>query len=971
MATKSRGKPKTRRTTKKKKPEPLLKQIGALLMRYEVIGVFLVLVSALTLLSLITDSRGSVTSLWIDALDSFVGIGIWGIPFFTGALGLWLIIYAIDQLDNLAWQRPLGFAMMLFALITGASLVQLRQVTTNVGPPSPQSGGGLVGDFFALALRNTIGLGGAWAIVTLLAICGIVVFADRFLQRQGFLLWYWYQDWRDGRLPSLHHELPPEQQTLFQPEDYPPRAASGKMPSWQKWLNWRNPFSGDEPMLPSDLPDGNQASQDHPPANGVKGGTAPTSRPTQQTPARKATPTKLEKPAPAKPNPPDKMPAARIIGGGATEWQPLRLPQLDQVLQSWDRVVDNDDFIRLQGAKIQETLALFGVPVSFEGVNQGPTVTQYLIRPGYEERIVKGELKRTKVKVSKISGLGNDLALALAASSVRIEAPVPGTSYVGVEVPNQSTNTVGLRELMESEAFVEKGGKLKIALGEDVKGNAIVADMAKMPHLLIAGATGAGKSVCINSIISCLLCTHTPESLRMLMIDPKMVELSVYNRVPHLLSPVVTEVDKASAVLYWAVKEMERRYQLCSKANARDLERYNAYLQKRGEKPLPYILVIVDEMADLMMAAPEEVEKYICRLAQMARAVGIHMIIATQRPSVDVITGLIKANFPSRIAFAVSSQTDSRVILDSPGAERLLGKGDMLYMGADGSKLDRMQGTFLSDDEINNVVRYWKGVRVMDERPSQSLEANGLNSNGATDMDVVGGTAANGAAQFEADAAGLDSFSGALSDKRTDSNAPNRTAKHTADHTEGTSRSRTRRSSSERGSQERPALSRPDSGRLDLQATQGGGRASYGAPDEQPTLFEQVEEMRAIDARDDLFDYAIRVVQEEGRGSTSLLQRKLKIGYNRASRLIDQLEAAGIVGPDQGKSQGRAVLTNQSRGNSSSNTHSPDSGYPNQMEGREPAVDAHHDSHSPHSLDSQDPHIIGRPDEPDSDRIWF
>ncbi|MCB0051163.1 MAG: DNA translocase FtsK, partial [Caldilinea sp.] len=285
-----------------------------------------------------------------------------------------------------------------------------------------------------------------------------------------------------------------------------------------------------------------------------------------------------------------------------------------------------------------------------------------------------------KVKVAKIAALSNDLALALAASSVRIEAPIPGTNYVGVEVPNQASNVVGLKELMESDAFGEKKRTLPIALGEDVKGQPIVSDMARMPHLLIAGATGSGKSVCINSIIACLLLTHTPDNLRLLMIDPKMVELSIYNGVPHLLSPVVTEVDKASGVLFWAVKEMERRYTLFSKANARDLPRYNAYLQKNGEKPLPYIVVIVDEMADLMMAAPEEVEKHICRLAQMARAVGIHLIIATQRPSVDVITGLIKANFPARIAFAVTSQIDSRVILDIPGAERLLGRGDMLFM---------------------------------------------------------------------------------------------------------------------------------------------------------------------------------------------------------------------------------------------------------------------------------------------------
>ena len=286
------------------------------------------------------------------------------------------------------------------------------------------------------------------------------------------------------------------------------------------------------------------------------------------------------------------------------------------------------------------------MPVDFEGANKGPSVTQYLIRPGYVERKVRGETKRIKVKVNKITTLANDLALALAAPSVRIEAPIPGTNYVGVEVPNSESNKVGLKDLMESDEYAKRKGNLIIALGEDVKGKPIVTDLTRMPHLLIAGATGSGKSVCINSIIISLLLTHTPDTLRMLMIDPKMVELSVYNGIPHLLAPVVTEVDKASGILFWAVKEMERRYSLLSKVGARDLARYNSYLEKRGEKRLPFIVVVVDEMADLMMAAPEEVEKHICRLAQMARAVGIHLIIATQRPSVDVITGLIKANFP-------------------------------------------------------------------------------------------------------------------------------------------------------------------------------------------------------------------------------------------------------------------------------------------------------------------------------------
>jgi S-DNA-T family DNA segregation ATPase FtsK/SpoIIIE len=318
--------------------------------------------------------------------------------------------------------------------------------------------------------------------------------------------------------------------------------------------------------------------------------------------------------------------------------------------------------------------------------------------------------------------------------------------------------------------------------------------------------------------------------------------LSVYNGIPHLLSPVVTEVDKAAGVLFWAVKEMERRYSLCSKVGARDLVRYNEYLVKRGEKPLPYIVVVVDEMADLMMAAPEEVEKHICRLAQMARAIGIHLIIATQRPSVDVITGLIKANFPSRIAFAVTSQTDSRVILDVPGAERLLGRGDMLFMAPDASKLERLQGTFLNDEEINRIIRYWKGFRTLDDRSSTTL-SSGL-------------------------AAPTDDL---------DSHASGRSA-------------------------DRSSLF-DDAGKSSLPATGLSQPPLLDLP-----ILDQVKAMQAADGRDEFFEEAVRIVRETGRGSVSLLQRKLRIGYNRASRLVDQLEEAGVLGPDQGGAAGREVM---------------------------------------------------------------
>jgi S-DNA-T family DNA segregation ATPase FtsK/SpoIIIE len=363
---------------------------------------------------------------------------------------------------------------------------------------------------------------------------------------------------------------------------------------------------------------------------------------------------------------------------------------------------------------IEEALADFDVYARVVEVNPGPTVTQFGLRPGYRERKDRqgNVVRRDKIKVSEILALHNDLALALAAPSIRIEAPVPGRQLVGIEVPNGGTGTVALRDLLESERFakVSTRTKLAVGLGQDVSSNVVIADLAKMPHLLIAGATGSGKSVCVNSIIVSLLCQATPDELKLLMIDPKRVELTGYNGIPHLLRPVVTEADKVVSVLRWVTHEMDERYRRLEQLGARNVDGYNRLRLTRSElPPMPYLVVVIDEMADIMLMAGEEVEPALCRLAQMARAVGIHLIVATQRPSVDVITGLIKANFPTRIAFAVMSQVDSRTILDSVGAEKLLGRGDMLFLAADAPKPVRLQGTWVADDEIPLIVQHWQG----------------------------------------------------------------------------------------------------------------------------------------------------------------------------------------------------------------------------------------------------------------------
>ncbi len=401
-----------------------------------------------------------------------------------------------------------------------------------------------------------------------------------------------------------------------------------------------------------------------------------------------------------------------------------RLPPIDILDRSPEVEFGQAD--NMQRARlIEEALASYGVESKVVQINAGPTVTQFGVEPGWDRkmreirerdrdgnvRIRLEEVSKTRVKVERITSLANDLSLALAAPSIRIEAPVPGKSVVGIEVPNTISSLVSLRGVIETSAFqkIEAKSKLCLALGKGAGGEAAAADLTRMPHLLIAGATGSGKTVCLNSIICCLLLHNTPNEARFIMIDPKRVELTPFNSIPHLATPVLVDTDKALSTLRWLNQEMNRRYQELAKAGARNIEGYNR--NKRGDEKLPYLMLIIDELADLMMAGFDEVEHTLCRLAQLARATGIHLIVATQRPSVDVVTGLIKANFPTRISFAVTSQVDSRTILDSGGAEKLLGRGDMLYMPTEAAKPKRLQGCFVSDAEAERLVYFWASQR--------------------------------------------------------------------------------------------------------------------------------------------------------------------------------------------------------------------------------------------------------------------
>ena len=391
------------------------------------------------------------------------------------------------------------------------------------------------------------------------------------------------------------------------------------------------------------------------------------------------------------------------------------LPPLD-ILSRGDTFKPDKRSINMTAGLIEKTLDEFGIPAKVVGFRTGPTVTQFAVEPGY---IDKSDDERQKIRVSQISSLQRDLALALSAERLRIEAPVPGKSYVGIEIPNPNSADVQLRPLIESEAYQRVNSPLALTLGRDVSGRPVVSDLGTMPHLLIAGTTGSGKSVCITAITACLVMNNTPEDLKIAMIDPKRVELMRFNGLPHLMGNVETEIDRILGVLRWATSEMDYRYKLLENARARNIDSYNRKMERQNKAKLPKIVILIDELADLMISAPDQTEHAVIRLAQKARAIGIHLILATQRPSTDVVTGLIKANFPTRISFTVASSIDSRVILDTGGAETLLGRGDMLFLHPEIGLPMRAQGVIVPDKELNKIIRWWKKQEKTEEKPQQ------------------------------------------------------------------------------------------------------------------------------------------------------------------------------------------------------------------------------------------------------------
>lgn len=473
-----------------------------------------------------------------------------------------------------------------------------------------------------------------------------------------------------------------------------------------------------------------------------------------------------------------------------------RLPAIDLLINEKGTRPD-ERTINQSAGMIEKTLAEFGLPVKVIGFQVGPTVTQFAVEPGFVDKGGgEDQEAKQKVRVSQISSLARDLSLALSAERLRVQAPVPGRPYVGIEIPNPRSSIVRMRPIMESEEFIKSNSPLTVALGRNVSGEPVVADLASMPHLLIAGATGSGKSICISALTTCLAMNNTPEDLRLVMVDPKMVEMVRFNGLPHIIGKVETELERMLAVLRWTVAEMDRRYKLLEKARVRDIDAYNKKMRKIDDgEVMPRLVVLIDELADLMMLSSEQTEQALVRLAQMGRATGIHLVLATQRPSTDVVTGLIKANFPARISFAVASSVDSRVILDVQGAESLLGKGDMLYLPPEAGGPVRVQGVLLSEKEVDQVIDYWQTTWESIEEDEEVPWANITFDDGGDD--------------------------------------------------------------------------------------------------------------------DGLIEDAIEIVQKTGRASASMLQRRLRVGYPRAARLIDQLEELGVVGPSQGPGKERDVLVGE------------------------------------------------------------
>ena len=713
--------------------------------RIDIFAIILIVIGTLTLVSLFTQSSGSVTGWWVRILSQGIGWGVYLLPLVLIIFGLWMLLRNIESIPKISPERVIGAILFFINLFTWFHLI----IDGEYLEAREGLGGGYIGAFFKIQLVETLGKPGtvigliAWLFISLiltldLSMASVIKKIGEFLKTVLSKVFALIK----GMVDNFRERRNAQKASI---------APQGKTAVLQ-----------------------NTTQAEIKPKQTQKSGTSSESD----------------------------------VSGSYVDQLPTRpvwvLPNPKEILDPAVEPPDDTENDRHRARVIEETLQSFGAPAHVVEIRRGPTITLFGIEPDF----IETRNGKTRVRVSKITSLADDLALALAASRIRIQAPVPGKGYIGIEVPNQKISLVSLHEVISSSAYINLDSPLKIALGKDVAGKTVAADMTAMPHLLIAGTTGAGKSVCINDILGCLLLHMTPDELRLILVDPKRVELTGYNGIPHLLSPVIVDAEHVVGALQWMIREMENRYRKFSETHTRNIADYNTMCEKTQGKKLPYLMVVIDELADLMLLAPDEAERTITRLAQLARATGIHLIIATQRPSTDIITGLIKANFPARIAFAVASSVDSRVILDQPGAERLLGRGDMLFQAPDAPAPVRIQTAYISDHEINRLAAYWRGFTVSSiapERPDQS-------------------------AAFQ---------------------------------------------------------------------------TNTGVHLKQKPLWEEMEADKDLDPK---FKEAIEILREEGQASISLLQRKMRIGYTRAARMIDMMEQKGIVSEPDPKTQIRNFL---------------------------------------------------------------
>lgn len=713
--------------------------------RVDIFAILLLLIGFLTLVSLFTQSNGSLTRLWINGLSKAFGWGVFILPFALIGIGSWFLLRKVDKFPKISAERIVGMILLFINLTAWFHLI----IDGRFSAAEAGVGGGYTGAAIKIGLVTALGKPGAAIALIAWLLISLILTLD--LAMATILRWF------GKTFETIFNQIAEIVQRQLTKLENKKVAQPGPASQGTKTHASVNTLSSKAPEnenVGKVVTNGDESNLYY-----------------------------------------NRMPNEPV-------WV---LPDPNEILEPVHEAPDDSENDRQRARVIEETLRSFGAPAHVVDIRRGPTITMFGVEPDF----IQSRSGKTRVRVSKITSLADDLALALAAARIRIQAPVPGKGYIGIEVPNRQVALVSLREVLLSSAYDNLKSPLKMALGKDVAGKAVAADLTAMPHLLIAGTTGAGKSVCINDILAGFLLTMTPDELRLVLVDPKRVELTGYNGIPHLLSPVIVDAEHVVGALEWMMREMDSRYRKFSETGTRNIADYNTHCEKTAQKKLPYLVVVIDELADLMMLAPDETERTITRLAQLARATGIHLIIATQRPSTDILTGLIKANFPARIAFAVASSVDSRVILDHPGAERLLGRGDMLFQAPDAAAPVRIQTAFISDVEINRLAAYWRGFTVSHTAP-----------------------------------------------ERPDQPAAFQTKK--------------------------------------------------GVPLKQAPLWEEIEEEKELDPK---FNEAIEIIKEEGQASISMLQRKMRIGYTRAARIIDKMEEKGIVSEPDPKTQIRDVLS--------------------------------------------------------------